>query len=94
MTENPFKAGDRLTLKKKHPCGGSEWGIYRIGADVRLICLTCEHRMKLSLKDAQRLTVSRVEASVDPEDDSAFVFTGDSTEDSTVVEAEPSSESV
>ncbi|MCX8277302.1 MAG: DUF951 domain-containing protein [Dehalococcoidia bacterium] len=82
MEKTPFKAGDRITLKKKHPCGGSEWGIYRIGADVRLICLTCEHRMKMSLRDAERRTVSRVEASV--------VSEGDSTSDLTVGEAPPS----
>ncbi len=65
MTGTPFKVGDRISLKKKHPCGGSEWEIYRIGADIRMICLTCERRMMLSRRDAKRRTVARVEASDD-----------------------------
>jgi hypothetical protein len=63
MTGTPFAIGDRITLKKKHPCGGNEWEIYRIGADIRMKCLTCEHRMMLSRRDAERRTVSRVAAS-------------------------------
>ncbi len=65
MTETPFGVGDRITLKKKHPCGGAEWQIYRIGAEIRMICMTCEHRMKMSRKDAERRTVSRIKGTGD-----------------------------
>ena len=36
-----IQIGDRLRMKKPHPCGGSEWLVLRIGADLRLRCLRC-----------------------------------------------------
>ncbi|MBP38699.1 MAG: DUF951 domain-containing protein [Dehalococcoidia bacterium] len=62
MPGTPFKVGDRITLKKKHPCGGFDWEIYRIGADIGMKCLTCGRRMMLSRRNAERRTVGRVEA--------------------------------
>ncbi|MDA1280714.1 MAG: DUF951 domain-containing protein [Chloroflexi bacterium] len=53
MTGTPFKVGERITLKKQHPCGGSEWDIYRIGADIGLKCTTCERRMMLTRRDTE-----------------------------------------
>lgn len=35
------EAGDRVVLKKAHPCGGLEWEVVRAGADFKLRCLTC-----------------------------------------------------
>lgn len=35
------RLGDRLTLKKQHPCGGTDWDVLRVGADFRLRCVTC-----------------------------------------------------
>jgi hypothetical protein len=35
--------GDKVILKKKHPCGGTEWEVIRTGADVKIKCLTCGH---------------------------------------------------
>ncbi|MBT7004423.1 MAG: DUF951 domain-containing protein, partial [Chloroflexi bacterium] len=52
MPVTPFNVGDRITLKKKHPCGGFEWEVYRIGADIGMKCLTCERRMMLARRDA------------------------------------------
>ena len=37
--------GDIVRLRKKHPCGGFQWGITRIGADIGLRCLTCGRRV-------------------------------------------------
>jgi len=56
----PFAVGDRVTLKKKHPCGGREWEVYRIGADIGLRCLTCGRRVMLRRREAERRTVARV----------------------------------
>ena len=33
--------GDILTMKKKHPCGCSDWLVLRVGADFRLRCCGC-----------------------------------------------------
>ena len=40
-----IKPGDVVRLKKKHPCGGEEWLVVRIGADIGIKCLKCQHRV-------------------------------------------------
>lgn len=42
--------GDRIKLKKKHPCGSKEWEVLRIGADFRLKCVGCEHQIMIARK--------------------------------------------
>ena len=37
-----LEVGDRLVLKKGHPCGENNWEVTRIGSDVKLKCLGCE----------------------------------------------------
>lgn len=43
----PFKPGEILQLKKKHPCGGWLWLVERTGADIALKCMTCGHFMTM-----------------------------------------------
>jgi hypothetical protein len=38
---------DILRLRKPHPCGGYEWRVVRLGADIGLECLTCNRRVLL-----------------------------------------------
>ncbi len=59
----PYMVGDRITLKKKHACGGLEWEVYRIGADIGLQCMSCERRIMLSRREVARRIRKRVEAS-------------------------------
>jgi len=42
-----IKLGDVVHLKKKHPCGSYEWQVVRLGADIRIKCLKCQHRVLL-----------------------------------------------
>jgi len=42
-----IKLGDVVRLKKKHPCGGYEWRVVRLGADIGLECLKCGHHIFL-----------------------------------------------
>ncbi len=39
--------GDVLRLRKPHPCGGYDWQVVRLGADIGLRCLTCDRRVLL-----------------------------------------------
>ena len=39
-----IRMGDTVRLKKPHPCGGFEWEVMRLGADIGLRCLRCERR--------------------------------------------------
>ena len=42
-----IKLGDVVRLKKKHPCGGYEWQVVRLGADIGIKCLSCQRRVLL-----------------------------------------------
>ena len=46
--------GDHVRLRKAHPCGGYEWEIVRLGADIGLVCLTCGHRVLLTRRELAR----------------------------------------
>ena len=42
-----IRLGDVVRLRKKHPCGGDEWQVVRLGADIGIKCLKCQHRVLL-----------------------------------------------
>jgi len=42
-----IKLGDVVHLKKKHPCGSYEWQVVRLGADIGIKCLKCQHYVLL-----------------------------------------------
>jgi hypothetical protein len=42
-----FQLGDVLRLRKPHPCGGYEWQVVRLGADIGIRCLVCGRRVLL-----------------------------------------------
>jgi len=54
------KVGDRVTLRKPHPCGSYDWVVTRIGTDIGLRCLTCGHRVMLPRGEFNR-RVKRIE---------------------------------
>ena len=49
-----YELNDVLTLKKSHPCGGLEWKIVRVGADIKLQCLTCGKYVNLMREELKR----------------------------------------
>ena len=36
-----LRIGDRLVMKKNHPCGCNTFGVTRIGADIKIKCEGC-----------------------------------------------------
>ena len=46
--------GDIVRLRKPHPCGGYEWEVVRLGADIGLRCLTCTRRVLLPRSEVAR----------------------------------------
>jgi hypothetical protein len=36
-----------LKLRRPHPCGGYDWEVTRLGADIGLRCLACNRRVLL-----------------------------------------------
>jgi hypothetical protein len=60
-----FAVGDVVRLKKPHPCGGFDWSVVRLGADIGIKCQTCGRRVLLPRRDLERrlkLFVSRAPA--------------------------------
>jgi hypothetical protein len=49
-----IQVGDTVRMRKSHPCGGTDWQITRIGADIGLKCLTCSHRVMLTRRDFEK----------------------------------------
>ena len=43
-----IRVGDKLTMKKPHPCGSKDWEVLRIGADFKIRCLGCSHEIMLT----------------------------------------------
>ncbi len=53
-----INVGDRLIMKKAHPCGSREFSVLRIGMDFKIRCLGCgrevlapRHRIEKSIRE-------------------------------------------
>lgn len=49
-----YNLGDIVKLKKHHPCGGDSFEVIRIGADIKLKCLTCAHIIMINRCDMDK----------------------------------------
>ena len=49
-----IKLGDIILLRKLHPCGGNEWLVVRLGADIGLECRRCGRRALLARRELAR----------------------------------------
>ena len=46
--------GDVVRLKRPHPCGGTDWRVDRLGADIGLRCLGCGRHVLLERRQLER----------------------------------------
>ncbi|MGJ9385309.1 DUF951 domain-containing protein [Salipaludibacillus neizhouensis] len=51
MKDTPFALHDVVEMKKQHPCGVNRWQIIRMGMDIRIKCLGCEHSVMIPRKE-------------------------------------------
>lgn len=49
-----IRVGDRVELKKQHPCGSKEFTITRTGADVKFKCNSCGRIIMLDRETAEK----------------------------------------
>ena len=47
MTQLDIQVDDIVRLRKQHPCGGWQWRVFRTGADIGIVCLTCHRRLMM-----------------------------------------------
>jgi len=41
------KVGDKILVKKPHPCGSKEFDVLRVGMDFKIKCCGCGHEIML-----------------------------------------------
>ena len=51
MDNKDFALYDIVEMKKAHPCGENRWQIIRMGADIRIKCMGCQHSVLLPRKE-------------------------------------------
>ncbi len=61
MAAVDLRIGDRIALRKAHPCGSQEWRVVRIGADIGLVCEGCGHRILMDRLDVERRFTGHLE---------------------------------
>lgn len=64
MTARPvleLLLGDVVRLRRTHPCGGSDWRVDRVGADIGLACLRCGRHVMLERRTLERRLAAFVE---------------------------------
>lgn len=56
MNQGPvdYYIGDLLRLRKPHPCGGFDWRVYRLGADIGIRCTTCDRHVLIERRTLEK----------------------------------------
>ena len=49
-----IRMGDVVRLRKPHPCGGYEWQVVRLGADIGMVCTICGRRVLLPRREFEK----------------------------------------
>jgi hypothetical protein len=62
-----FELGEVVRLRKAHPCGGTDWQVTRLGADIGLRCLICNRRILLERATLEKRLKQRLSAGGTPD---------------------------
>ncbi len=54
--------GEKLRLRKAHPCGSTDWEVLKPGVDVRLRCLGCGRILLLPREKVLKQIKKRLDA--------------------------------
>jgi hypothetical protein len=49
-----YALNEKLTMKKTHACGGNEWIVSRVGAEIKLQCVRCKKFIFLTREELRR----------------------------------------
>lgn len=49
-----IRLDDVVRLRKPHPCGSYEWRVVRLGADIGVKCVKCNHRVLMPRSTFER----------------------------------------
>ena len=56
-----LSTGDRLEMKKPHPCGSRTFAVLRVGSDVRVVCEGCGRDMTLDRVKLEKAVRAKLE---------------------------------
>ena len=62
----PFRVGDRIELRRPHPCGGRTWTVDRLGADLGIRCERCGHRVLVERRRVEQRLARVLEQPPEP----------------------------
>lgn len=51
MEGKEFFLNDEVEMKKSHPCGTNRWKVIRMGADIRIKCMGCQHSVLIPRRE-------------------------------------------
>lgn len=49
-----YKLGDKVIMKKPHPCKTNLWEIVRSGVDIKIKCINCDRTIMLDRLDFEK----------------------------------------
>jgi len=49
-----YQKGEKVVFKKKHPCGGNEWNILKVGMKFKIECDSCGRIITMSRKKFEK----------------------------------------
>lgn len=49
-----YELGDFIEMKKPHACQTNRWKIIRMGADIKIRCVACDHIIMMSRRDFEK----------------------------------------
>lgn len=56
-----YQVGNKIVMKKSHPCGSDMWEILRVGMDFRLKCCGCGHQIMIPRPTVEKSTKKVIE---------------------------------
>ncbi len=59
MNITKFSVGNKLQMKKKHPCGSDTFKVLRVGSDIRICCVGCGRDLTMP-RDSLEKSVKKV----------------------------------
>ncbi|WP_188383942.1 DUF951 domain-containing protein [Ornithinibacillus halotolerans] len=51
MADKEYELNDIVQMKKPHPCGENRWKIIRMGMDIRIKCMGCDHSVMIPRRE-------------------------------------------
>lgn len=49
-----YKLNDLVMMKKNHACGTNLWRITRVGIDIKINCINCNHEIMMDRLEFER----------------------------------------